>query len=102
ETYHTEFNNWEKYQRDAGLKLMDDIADAQIRACKISVSALGAAAGFGGFATIVPDTLQFVALTLRMATGIAAAYGFDPQPAANHGKTKVLVLQSYLNANVGK
>jgi hypothetical protein len=99
--YNLEFRDWDNYLRAAGLKLMDDIADQQIMRCKVAVSTLGAAAGFGGFATIIPDTLQFVTLTLRMVTGIAAAYGIDPQPTARHGKNKVLVLQAYLNANLG-
>ena len=100
--FHTGFDTWEEYQRKAGIKLMDQIADEHIRNCKIAVSALGAAAGFGGFATIVPDTLQFITLTLRMVTGIAAAYGFDPDPYFMKGKTKVLVMQAYLNANLGQ
>lgn len=100
--YNLEFRDWDNYVRAAGIKLMDDIADQQIMGCKVAVSTLGAAAGFGGFLTIVPDTLQFVTLTLRMVTGIAAAYGIDPQPTARGGKNKVLVLQAYLNANLGQ
>jgi hypothetical protein len=100
--YHADFDDWDKYQRKAGLKLMDEIADSQITSAKVTVSGLGAAAGFGGFLTIVPDTIQFMTLTLRMVTGIAAAYGFDPHPDYLKGKVKVLVLQAYLNANLGQ
>lgn len=99
--YHG-FKTWDDYQREAGLRLMDEIADAQIRRCKLTVTGFGAVAGLGGLATLVPDTLQFVALTLRMVTGIAAAYGFDPDPYSLKGKVKVLVLQAYLNANLGQ
>jgi len=100
--YNLEFRDWDNFQRAAGMKLMDDLADQQIMRTKVTVSALGAAAGFGGLLTIVPDTIQFVTLTLRMVTAIAAAYGIDPDPLARHGKNKVLVLQAYLNANVGQ
>jgi hypothetical protein len=96
------FETWDEYQRRAPFTAMDDIADAHIKTCKVSVSALGAAAGFGGFAAMVPDALQFVTLTLRMVTGIASAYGFDPDPKALDGKVKLLVLQAYLNANLGQ
>src|SRR5687767_12076177 len=102
QSYNLEFRDWDNYQRAAGMKLMDDIADQQIMGCKVAVSTLGAAAGFGGFLTIVPDTLQFLTLTLRMVTAIAGAYGIDPDPSARHGKNKVLVLQAYLNANLGQ
>lgn len=100
--YHTGFESWEEYQSKAGLRLMDEIADRQIRNCQIAVASFGAAAGLGGLLTVAPDTLQFLALTLRMCTGIAAAYGFDPDPYANRGKTKILVMQAYLNANLGQ
>lgn len=92
--------SWEEYQRTASFTVMDDLADAHIRNCKISVSGLGAAAGFGGLVAAIPDALQFVTLTLRMVTGIAASYGFDPDPDAQHGRTKLLVLQAYANANL--
>lgn len=100
--YDLGFDTWDDYQRRAGLKLMDGIAEGYVRTSKVAVSGLGAAAGFGGFAAIVPDALQFVTLTLRMVTGIAAAYGFDPDPRALDGKVKVLVMQAYLNASTGQ
>ena len=99
--YELGFENWDEYQRRMPLKLMDAIADDYIKWGKIQVSGLGALAGFGGWLTMVPDTLQFVTLTLRMVTGIAAAYGFNPDPDYLHGKVKVLILQAYLNANLG-
>jgi hypothetical protein len=99
--FHGDFGEWEQYQKRAGLALMDKIADAHIRNTKFAVSGLGAAAGFGGFLTIIPDTLQFITLTLRMVTGIAAAYGVDPDPYLARGRGKVLVMQAYLNANIG-
>ena len=98
---HFEVDTWEAYQRDAPFSVMDEIADRHIQRCKLTVSGLGAAAGLGGFITVIPDALQFVTCTLRMVTGIAAAYGFDPDPDAQGGRTKLLVLQAYANANMG-
>jgi hypothetical protein len=95
------FKDWDEYQRRAGAKLMNDTADRYISNCKLQVSSLGAAAGFGGYLAIIPDALQFVGFTLRMVTGIAAAYGFDPDPDYLSGKVKVLVLQAYLNGSAG-
>lgn len=95
------FESWEQYQRRAPFRVMDAIADDHVRRCRLTTSGLGAAAGFGGLFAVVPDALQFVALTLRMVTGVAAAYGFDPSPQALDGRVKVIVLQAYLNANLG-
>ena len=100
--YDEEYEDWTDYQQRAGFRMMDEIADGHIKACKVQVSGLGAVAGFGGYAALVPDAIQFVTLTLRMVTGIAAAYGFDPAPTYLEGKTKVIVLQAYLNANLGQ
>jgi EcsC family protein len=97
-----EFPDWDAYQRKAPFMLMDELADAHIQRCKVTVSGLSAAAGFGGLVAAIPDALQFVTLTLRMVTGIAAAYGFDPDADANHGKNKLIILQAYLNANLGQ
>ncbi len=98
----TDFATWEEYQRLAPFFLMDDLADQHIQNCRVTVASLGAAAGFGGLITAVPDALQFVTGTLRMVTGIAAAYGFDPDPDARSGRNKVMILQAYLNANLGQ
>lgn len=99
--YELGIKDWDDYQRRFPLKLMDDLADEQIKWAKIQVSSLGAVAGLGGLLASIPDTIQFVTLTLRMVTGIAAAYGFNPAPDYLEGKTKVLILQAYLNANLG-
>lgn len=98
----TDFATWEEYQRLAPFYLMDDLAEAHVANCRMTVTTLGAAAGFGGLITAVPDALQFVTCTLRMVTGIAAAYGFDPDPDARSGRNKVVILQAYLNANLGQ
>ncbi len=99
--YELGMRDWDDYQQRFPLKLMDDLADEQIKWAKVQVSSLGALAGLGGLAAAIPDTLQFVTLTLRMVTGIAAAYGFNPDPQYLEGRTKVLILQAYLNANLG-
>jgi hypothetical protein len=99
--YDLAFDTWEDYGRRAGAKVMDGIADRHIRNCQLAVASLGAAAGFGGFITLIPDALQFATLTMRMVSGIAAAYGFDPSPDFLEGRVKVLVLQAYANALVG-
>lgn len=98
----TDFATWEEYQRLAPFYLMDDLAEAHVANCRMTVTALGAAAGFGGFLTAIPDAMQFVTCTLRMVTGIAAAYGFDPDPEAREGRNKIVILQAYLNANLGQ
>lgn len=98
----TDFATWEDYQRLAPFYLMDDLAEAHVANCRMTVTTLGAAAGFGGLITAIPDALQFVTCTLRMVTGIAAAYGFDPDPDARSGRNKVVILQAYLNANLGQ
>lgn len=97
-----EFKDWEEYQRTAPFTLMDELAERHIQRCKITVSSLGAAAGLAGFVAVVPDALQFLTLTLRMVTGVAAAYGFDPDPDAREGRNKVIILQAYLNASLGE
>jgi hypothetical protein len=97
-----EFVDWEDYVRTAPFTLMDELAERHIHRTKVTVSSLGAAAGLGGFAAVVPDAIQFVTLTLRMVTGIAAAYGFDPHPDALGGRTKLIILQAYLNAAMGE
>jgi hypothetical protein len=102
EHYELGITTWEEYQRKAPLKVMEEIADGHVQWTKIKVSGLGTALGAGGLALIIPDTLQFLTLTIRMVTGIAAAYGFDPHPEYLGGKVKVIVLQAYLNANLGK
>ncbi len=92
---------WEDYQQKASGKLMDEIAEHYVRVTKITVAGAGALAGIGGLPAILPDALQFIAMTLRMTTGVAAAYGFDPDPDSRSGQTRGLVLQAYLNANLG-
>jgi hypothetical protein len=100
--YELPFDEWRQYQKDASFRVMDEIANGYILQCKVQVIGLGALMGPGGFATIVPDAVQFLGFTLRMVTGIAAAYGFDPDPKFLEGRTKAVILQAYLNANIGK
>src|SRR5438874_2117407 len=64
--YELELKDWPGYQTQAPFRVMDEIADAYIRHCKVEVSGLGALMGLGGVATIAPDVVQFVSLTLRM------------------------------------
>ena len=99
--YHLNLLTWEDYQQRASMDVMDEIANGYIKAAKIKVSGLGAFCGFGGIAAAIPDILQFVGFTLRMVTEIAAAYGFDPAPNCMEGRIKCVVLQAYLNANLG-
>jgi hypothetical protein len=97
-----EFADWNGYQKGAPFTLMDELAERHIHRSKVAVSGLGAVAGLGGFLAVVPDAMQFIGLTLRMVTGIAASYGFDPHPDALGGKTKTIILQAYLNAALGE
>ena len=99
--YHLTLPTWEDYQHKAPLDVMDDIANGYIKATKITVSGAGAVCGLGGIAAAVPDVIQFLGFTLRMVTEIAAAYGFDPAPDCMEGRIKCVVLQAYLNANLG-
>ncbi|GDX40837.1 hypothetical protein LBMAG21_11290 [Armatimonadota bacterium] len=101
-SYHLDISTWEDYQHHAPVIVMDEIANGYIKATKIKVSGLGAACGFGGLLTAIPDVLQFVAFTLRMVTEIAAAYGFDPAPDCMEGRVKCVVLQAYLNGTLGQ
>ncbi len=94
--------SWQQYREQASGKLMDAIADSYIRPTNLTVTAAGAASGLAGLPGLLPDALQFLALTLRMVTGIAAAYGFDPDPDARQGAARALVLQAYVNAHFGR
>ena len=99
--YHFPLTTWEEYQHHASFGMMDEIADGYIKATKIKVSGAGAVCGLGGFAAAIPDVIQFLGFTLRMVTEIAAAYGFDPAPDYMEGRVKCIVLQAYLNGNLG-
>lgn len=99
--YHLPLTTWQEYQHHASFDVMDEIADGYIKATKITVSGAGAVCGLGGLATAIPDVVQFMGFTLRMVTEIAAAYGFDPAPDCMEGRIKCVVLQAYLNANLG-
>ena len=99
--YRLDVPTWNDYQNNAPSKIMEEIADGYIMGCKLKVSGLGTAFGLGGLVTAVPDALQFLYFTLKMVTEIAAAYGFDPNPNYLEGKVKCIVLQSYLNGNIG-
>jgi hypothetical protein len=100
--YELDLNTWEDYQRRAPSEVMEQLADSHIKRCKIVVSGLAVPLGAGGLPLLIPDLLQFIAATLRMVTGIAAAYGFDPAPEYLEGKVKSIILQAYLNGLVGK
>ena len=101
-TYHLDLLSWEDYQYHAPVIVMDEIANGYILATKIKVSGLGAVCGAGSIFTAIPDVIQFVTLTLRMVTEIAAAYGFDPAPDCMEGRIKCVVLQAYLNGILGQ
>jgi hypothetical protein len=100
--YELGITTWEEYREKAPSDVMGEIADGYIQWTKIKVSGLGTVLGAGGAALLIPDTLQFVGFSLRMVTGIAAAYGFDPHPQCLEGRMKTITLQAYLNANLGK
>jgi hypothetical protein len=100
--YDLQFTSWDDYQRRAPFSMMEQIANGYIRWTKIKVSGLAFPLAMGNIALAVPDTLQYLGFTLRMVTGIAAAYGFDPHPDHLGGKVKSIVLQAYLNGNLGR
>jgi uncharacterized protein (DUF697 family) len=100
--YGIDADGWKAYQQKAPFKVMDEVADGYILWTKIKVSGLSVPLGAAGLPAAIPDAVQFLGFTIRMVTGIAAAYGFDPDPDYLQGKVKTIILQAYLNGNVGK
>jgi hypothetical protein len=99
--YDLQYDSWHSFCRDAPITVMEQMANGFIADCSLKVAGLGTALGAGGIISILPDTVQFLGFTLRMVTAIAAAYGFDPAPDNLEGRVKIIVLQAYLNGNLG-